>query len=67
MAESKLSGNVAIQLMILLFQGWPVNLVTVDHVSPLHEACLGGHPACVNLLLRHGALVSITYSIAEIR
>lgn len=41
-------------------QGWPVNLITADRVSPLHEACLGGHPSCVKILLRHGANVSTT-------
>ncbi|XP_008590648.1 PREDICTED: ankyrin repeat and SOCS box protein 9 [Galeopterus variegatus] len=38
--------------------GWPVNLITADHVSPLHEACLRGHPSCANTLLKHGAQVN---------
>lgn len=36
-----------------------MNLLTADHVSPLHEACLGGHSACASVLLKHGAHVSI--------
>ncbi|MEE6468370.1 hypothetical protein FKM82_008266 [Ascaphus truei] len=39
----------------LINQGCRVNLITADQVSPLHEACLGGHPACVSVLLKHGA------------
>ncbi|NXX25179.1 ASB9 protein, partial [Nicator chloris] len=35
-----------------------VNLVTADQVSPLHEACLGGHAACASVLLKHGAQVN---------
>lgn len=33
--------------------------MTADRVSPLHEACLGGHSACASVLLKHGAHVSI--------
>lgn len=32
-----------------------MNAVTLDGVSPLHEACLGGHAACAKLLVEHGA------------
>ncbi|KAG8137339.1 hypothetical protein E2320_004591, partial [Naja naja] len=35
--------------------GLCVNFRTTDCVSPLHEACLGGHAACVSVLLKHGA------------
>ncbi|OXB65499.1 hypothetical protein ASZ78_008530 [Callipepla squamata] len=42
----------------LISQGNDVNLITADHVSPLHEACLGGHAACASFLLKHGAKVS---------
>uniref|UniRef100_A0A5F8GTE3 Phosphatidylinositol glycan anchor biosynthesis class A n=1 Tax=Monodelphis domestica TaxID=13616 RepID=A0A5F8GTE3_MONDO len=38
-------------------KGYGVNLVTADRVSPLHEACLGGHPTCAGVLLKHGAQV----------
>uniref|UniRef100_A0A8D0GQ64 Ankyrin repeat and SOCS box containing 9 n=1 Tax=Sphenodon punctatus TaxID=8508 RepID=A0A8D0GQ64_SPHPU len=43
---------------LLLNGGSNVNLVTADHVSPLHEACLGGHAACASVLLKHGAQVN---------
>ncbi|XP_018418561.1 PREDICTED: ankyrin repeat and SOCS box protein 9-like isoform X1 [Nanorana parkeri] len=39
-------------------KGHSVNLATADHVTPLHEACLGGHPGCVTFLLKHGAQVN---------
>ncbi|XP_072807761.1 uncharacterized protein [Vicugna pacos] len=39
-------------------QRWPVNLITADYVSPVHEACPGGHPSCANILLKHGAQVN---------
>ncbi|XP_053163923.1 ankyrin repeat and SOCS box protein 9 isoform X3 [Hemicordylus capensis] len=38
-----------------LEKGTSVNLMTADRVSPLHEACLGGHSACASVLLKHGA------------
>ncbi|XP_043928432.1 ankyrin repeat and SOCS box protein 9-like isoform X2 [Protopterus annectens] len=38
--------------------GWHVNLLTASRVSPLHEACLGGHSLCANFLVRHGADVN---------
>ncbi|XP_012494171.1 PREDICTED: ankyrin repeat and SOCS box protein 9 isoform X4 [Propithecus coquereli] len=44
-----------LSLRNLISQGWSVNLVTADCVSPLHEACLGGHLSCANILLKHGA------------
>ncbi|KAM5221090.1 ankyrin repeat and SOCS box protein 9 [Ctenodactylus gundi] len=36
-------------------QGWPVNLITADRVSPLHETFLGGYPSCAHILIRRGA------------
>lgn len=39
-------------------QGYNVNAVTIDHVTPLHEACLGDHVACARTLLEAGANVS---------
>lgn len=36
-------------------QGINVNLVTINRVSSLHEACLGGHVACAKALLENGA------------
>ncbi|KAG9486103.1 hypothetical protein GDO78_008924 [Eleutherodactylus coqui] len=41
----------------LITQGYSVNLITADHVTPLHEACLGGHHGCAAILLKHGAKV----------
>ncbi|KAF3812871.1 hypothetical protein GH733_019213 [Mirounga leonina] len=52
--EAAIHGRL-LSLRNLISQGWPVNLITADRVSPLHEACLGGHPSCANILLKHGA------------
>lgn len=38
-------------------QGFHVDMLTLDRVSPLHEACLGGHYACAKFLLENGANV----------
>uniref|UniRef100_A0A8C3SGV3 Ankyrin repeat and SOCS box containing 11 n=1 Tax=Chelydra serpentina TaxID=8475 RepID=A0A8C3SGV3_CHESE len=38
--------------------GFNVNIVTIDRVSALHEACLGGHVACAKVLLENGAQVN---------
>lgn len=46
--------------MCFRFQGYPANIVTIDHVTPLHEACLSGHVACVRALVKAGANVSVT-------
>lgn len=40
-----------------LLQGFHVDTLTMDLVSPLHEACLGGHYACAMFLLENGANV----------
>uniref|UniRef100_A0A2K5ZJV9 Ankyrin repeat and SOCS box containing 5 n=1 Tax=Mandrillus leucophaeus TaxID=9568 RepID=A0A2K5ZJV9_MANLE len=45
-------------LRTLLSQGYNVNAVTLDHVTPLHEACLGDHVACARTLLEAGANVN---------
>uniref|UniRef100_A0A8C7PPN7 Ankyrin repeat and SOCS box containing 5a n=1 Tax=Oncorhynchus mykiss TaxID=8022 RepID=A0A8C7PPN7_ONCMY len=42
----------------LILQGHNVNVVTIDHVSPLHVACLGDHVACARALIAAGANVS---------
>ncbi|XP_077584833.1 ankyrin repeat and SOCS box protein 9-like isoform X3 [Stigmatopora nigra] len=42
----------------LIEKGACVNLVTMNGVSPLHVACVGGHATCAQLLLQHGAHVS---------
>ncbi|KAK7882469.1 hypothetical protein WMY93_028643 [Mugilogobius chulae] len=36
-----------------------VDTLTMDRVSPLHEACLGGHYACAKFLLDKGANVNL--------
>lgn len=38
-------------------QGFHVDTLTMDRISPLHEACLGGHYACAKFLLDNGANV----------
>lgn len=35
-----------------------MNVLTIDHVTPLHEACVGDHVACVRALIDAGANVS---------
>lgn len=44
---------------MVCLKGYPPNIVTIDQVTPLHEACLSGHIACVRALLSSGANVSI--------
>ncbi|MGH0147287.1 UNVERIFIED_CONTAM: hypothetical protein FKN15_027338 [Acipenser sinensis] len=44
-----------LSLKILIAQGFNLNITTIDRVSPLHEACLGGHVACAKVLLENGA------------
>lgn len=41
----------------LSLQGFHVDTVTMDGVTPLHEACLGGRYACAKFLLDNGANV----------
>lgn len=41
--------------MLVFAQGMNVGVATLDGITPLHEACLGGHFACAKLLLEHGA------------
>ena len=48
----------ALQLQQLIDGGASVNTVTVDNITPLHEACIQNHPACARLLLQAGAQVS---------
>uniref|UniRef100_A0A2I3G739 SOCS box domain-containing protein n=1 Tax=Nomascus leucogenys TaxID=61853 RepID=A0A2I3G739_NOMLE len=52
-----------LSLRNLISQGWLVNIITADHVSPLHEACLRGHRSCVKILLKHGAQVNAAAGI----
>lgn len=46
---------------MLDIKGYPANIVTIDQVTPLHEACLSGHIACVRALLSSGANVSMYF------
>uniref|UniRef100_A0A3B5Q917 Ankyrin repeat and SOCS box protein 11 n=1 Tax=Xiphophorus maculatus TaxID=8083 RepID=A0A3B5Q917_XIPMA len=46
-----------LHLMTLIAQGFQVNTLTLDGVSPLHEACLTGRYACAKVLLDNGANV----------
>lgn len=41
--------------MLVFAQGMHVGVITLDGITPLHEACVGGHFACAKLLLEHGA------------
>ncbi len=43
------------------YQGYSANIITIDHVTPLHEACLGDHVACARTLIEAGANVSYSY------
>lgn len=48
----------ASELRDLIQRGASVNVVAVDSITPLHEACLGGQAQCVQLLLDAGAQVN---------
>uniref|UniRef100_A0A8C6NLM5 Ankyrin repeat and SOCS box protein 11 n=1 Tax=Nothobranchius furzeri TaxID=105023 RepID=A0A8C6NLM5_NOTFU len=52
--ESACQGRL-LHIKTLITQGLHVDTLTIDRVSPLHEACLGGHYACAKLLLDNGA------------
>ncbi len=43
-----------------------MNVLTIDHVTPLHEACVGDHVACARALIDAGANVShaLAFTIA---
>ncbi|XP_067407799.1 ankyrin repeat and SOCS box protein 5 isoform X2 [Emydura macquarii macquarii] len=44
-----------LSLKTLLSQGYNVDTLTIDQVTPLHEACLGDHVGCARILLEAGA------------
>lgn len=46
-----------LQLQELIKSGTSVNTVTVDNITPLHEACVQARPNCARLLLEAGAQV----------
>lgn len=54
--EAAAQGRV-LQLQELIEGGAPVNIVAVDSITPLHEACIRGQAQCVRLLLDAGAQV----------
>lgn len=47
-----------VQLQHLIQSGASVNVVAVDSITPLHEACIRGQAECVRVLLEAGAQVS---------
>ena len=56
--EAAARGQV-MQLQKLIHNGASVNIVAMDSITPLHEACIQGHSQCVRLLLDAGAHVSL--------
>lgn len=38
-------------------------MVTVDNITPLHEACIQAHPNCARLLLEAGAQVRHSFTL----
>lgn len=45
------------KLQLLVDNGASVNTMTVDNMTPLHDACIQDHPQCVRVLLNAGAQV----------
>ena len=45
-----------------------MNVRTIDHVTPLHEACVGDHVACARALIDAGANVShvLAFNVAKL-
>ncbi|KAF4791791.1 Ankyrin repeat and SOCS box protein 5 [Turdus rufiventris] len=43
-----------------VLRGYNVDTLTIDQVTPLHEACLGDHVGCARILLEAGANVNAT-------
>uniref|UniRef100_A0A3B1J0C3 Ankyrin repeat and SOCS box containing 5a n=1 Tax=Astyanax mexicanus TaxID=7994 RepID=A0A3B1J0C3_ASTMX len=52
---SLLSLCLSLSVSLSPSQGHSVNALTIDHVSPLHEACVGNHVACARVLIDAGA------------
>uniref|UniRef100_G1KET5 Ankyrin repeat and SOCS box containing 5 n=1 Tax=Anolis carolinensis TaxID=28377 RepID=G1KET5_ANOCA len=50
-----------LSLKTLIAQGYNVDALTIDQVTPLHEACLGDHVGCARLLLEAGANVIVIF------
>uniref|UniRef100_A0A8C7RV53 Uncharacterized protein n=1 Tax=Oncorhynchus mykiss TaxID=8022 RepID=A0A8C7RV53_ONCMY len=49
----------ALQVKQLIEGGASVNMVTVDNITPLHDACIQGHPNFARLLLDAWAQVDV--------
>lgn len=47
-------------------QGHSVNVLTIDHVTPLHEACVGDHVACARALIDAGANVRHSFRVEDV-
>lgn len=56
-----------LQLQELIKSGWSVNTVTVDNITPLHEACIQARPNCARLLLEAGAQVGLRCGSGGVR
>uniref|UniRef100_A0A3B1J5L0 Ankyrin repeat and SOCS box containing 5a n=1 Tax=Astyanax mexicanus TaxID=7994 RepID=A0A3B1J5L0_ASTMX len=56
----KMNQGRLLALKTLITQGHSVNALTIDHVSPLHEACVGNHVACARVLIDAGANVNVS-------
>lgn len=54
--EAAAQGRV-LQLQQLIEDGAAVNIMAMDSITPLHEACIRGQAQCVRLLLYAGAQV----------
>lgn len=52
-------GDVELIKLLVSF-GAHINSGTVDLMTPLHEACLGGHPEVVDVLIAEGADVCMS-------
>ncbi len=63
MHEAAAQGR-AVQLQKLIENGASVNIVAVNSITPLHEACIKGQTQCVKLLLDAGAHVRM-FSILQ--
>ena len=57
----------SLDLQRLIQGGAPVNIVAVDSITPLHEACIQGQTQCVRLLLIAGAQVRRPTSVPSSR
>ncbi|KAJ7399985.1 Ankyrin repeat and SOCS box protein 5 [Pitangus sulphuratus] len=52
--------NKGMEIHTSVQSGYNVDTLTIDQVTPLHEACLGDHVGCARILLEAGANVNAT-------